>query len=254
MRLTSRPQFHISLAFYPSEIRIAKVTKHRNRYSIPELVTIDIGHDLNRALSPHLDASGLVPRLTLLFNHPDVLIKYIPFASKLSDYEYYLDLKENLYQHFPVEEELVFDFHKINPQKILLVAAKKKQIQTSLSYFNNKQLPLHIIDVDTFAIIRGIYFLYPDLDKDLVILNCELSFTQLILVMNGNLIFCETLADDINDLETHVNNCLVKFNLSLSTKKIRVGVLAETILPHVLLSKDHQYVAVLGGALSRFNA
>ena len=89
-----------------------------------------------------------------------VITKRIKLNEELSPEECEAEINANMADYFPhATEDLVFDFVLENPSDVLLIAARKSQLNEYLTVVKQAGLKIKIVDVDSYALSRGAGFM-----------------------------------------------------------------------------------------------
>lgn len=128
-----------------------------------------------------------------------VINKRIRLASFLEDEERYNEIASDMATHFPdVNEALNFDYATVGSEEgdddLLLVAARVKQVDAFLAVVESAGLNVRVMDVDVYAYVRAINFIYGVSEQKICLLDAALS--QLIILHQGAILFSHPVAFD----------------------------------------------------------
>lgn len=145
-----------------------------------------------------------------------VISKRVQIAAGLQDIEREVEISTNLYHYFPgMTEELCFDHivlgaHNAEEDDVLLVAARYEQLQSYVSVVERAGLTVKIVDVDIYALVRGLHFILAPANLDVIaLLEVGAMGTQLIIFSRHEVIFSQQFSTtNITELEIQLKRTL----------------------------------------------
>jgi type IV pilus assembly protein PilM len=172
--LRTKPAGCVGLDIHSDEIRLLHLSHAATGYTVlnhailplPELAIVegkvkrfDLVQSALRTLVANTGTAGLPAAIALPAN--SVMIKRIPLAAGLSEWECEMEIQTNLPRYLPgMTEELYLDFCRLPAadaaeHDVLLVAARAEEVQMYIALLSDVRLHVKIVDVDSHALLRG---------------------------------------------------------------------------------------------------
>ncbi len=235
MPLFSRAKKTILLGIYLHQDRLSMVKLSRSKH-ITTLEAFAI-RDLPLGWSIDEEPTRIIKKLVkemraenaytaLGFPASQVITKRIRLAAFLSEVEREVDVFNNLGHYFPgINEPLHVDFiklsHEAEEDDVLLVAARREQVNAYIAFAEQAELKVRVVDVDVYAIARAMNL--TEVSEPLVVLDVDVNAAQLILVTRGMATSVQpiTMSQDTDSLIQQLKRGISLFSASLPSSQIK---------------------------------
>lgn len=164
----------------------------------------------------------------LSFPFTQVINRRIRMAAFLSDEERFNEMAADLAAYFPgMQDELYFDYAPLSAdsadEEMLLVAARAKQINAFAAAAESAGLQVRIMDVDVYAYVRAINFIYGKTAEKICFIDAALS--QLIILQHGIIVFSHPVVfESLEDILQSIKKIFQIYSpLDAQVKKIRLS-------------------------------
>lgn len=109
------------------------------------------------------------------------------------------EVAAHLKTYFPgVTEDLCYDYIKLNPQSLLIVAARSAEVMPYINLVEQVGLQVKIVDVDLYAVLRAVTFAIAKKLQTLVILHFSAMKVEWILFHDSETLFYQQWPMDID--------------------------------------------------------
>lgn len=197
--------------------------------------------------------------VALAISGHSVIIKKIPVPTMTSD-----ELEEQI--HWEAEQHIPFDINDVEidyevltrredqgQMDILLVAAKKDEINDYTQVARESKLNPQVVDIDAFALQNAYELNYGvDHDETVALLNVGASLTTINIIQGGVTMFTRDMASGGNGITEEIQKQLgVSFEEAEAYKTGGVGVDATDVVPEEVHGIVRQVVESLAGEIQR---
>ncbi len=205
--LYRKPSAYIGLAVHDERLSMVKLKQFKKQLVIEDVATqgipagtvadgkVQVPLQLEKAFK-ELAMNRQIDHCFVALALPasQVINKRIKVAAYLTDEEQAVEITTNLKSYLPgMDERLYLDFMPIEKRdqdmELQLIAARAEQVDTYLHLIQTAGLKVNIVDVDVYAIARGIQWMARGLlPETMVVLDMDMTSAQLILLKDRSVI------------------------------------------------------------------
>jgi type IV pilus assembly protein PilM len=221
----------VGLALHQDRISMVKLSRSRQINSLEAFAIASFKKDGNeellhiiKKLVNEMRAENVCVAMALAASN--VINKRIRLPSCLTEAEREADIASNLNHYFPgVNESLNVDFVSVDCHKeeddLLLVAARREQVNAAVTMAEQAKLRVRVIDVDVYAIARAMTSI--PAHELIVVLDIDVNVAQLILITHGIVTSVHPIpmSHDHDLLVQQLKRGILLFSTSMPTSKIK---------------------------------
>ena len=198
-----------------SAIKLIELEDKRGHLELAKCATSPISdNDLKSALKNLLSLAKLSSkRVNVSLSGPSVIVRYIDMPPMRED-----ELRSSIrfeaekYIPFNIKDSIV-DCVVLNKtakgvQKVLLVAAKKSEVDDLIALFKEVGLEIGTIDIDSLAVLNSFHNAHPDEDFTYALINMGSRFTNMNIVAGGNVCFTRDMLWGGRDIANRIKDAM----------------------------------------------
>jgi len=199
-----------------SAIKLIELEDKRGRLELAKCATSPIpDRDLKSALKKLLSLAKLSSkRVNISLSGPSVIVRYVDMPP-MKEEELRSSIKFEAEKYIPFNiKDSIIDCALLNKtakgvNKVLLVAAKRREVDNLITLFKEVGLEIGAVDIDSLAVFNSFHNTHPaDEDSVCALLNMGSRFTNVNIVAGGNVCFTRDMLWGGKDITNRIKDAM----------------------------------------------
>lgn len=198
-----------------SAIKLIELEDKKGRLELVKCAISPIpDSDLKSALKNLLSFAKLSSkRVNISLSGPSVIVRYVDMPP-MKEEELRSSIKFEAEKYIPFNiKDSIIDCALLNKtakgvNKVLLVAAKRNEVDNLIALFKEVGLEIGAVDIDSLAVFNSFHNAHPDEDSVCALLNMGSRFTNMNIVTGGNVCFTRDILWGGKDITNRIKDAM----------------------------------------------